>query len=389
MATNDASTSDYQQRISADAPWLLGHKVEIPDPVAGYVERTALEDRCSAMDGRITLLLAPGGFGKTALLAHCCHRLREQGIAVAWLSLDEDDGPEALAGYLALAFEKAGIDSAVTQDEGSIEDLREVDGNTRAEYRIKLLIRAIERTATPCLLALDEVERVNGSPTVAALNRFVRAAPRNLHLAVACREIPSDLDMATLVLDGGSRAITTEDLRFSRADVARFFESKLTRRELTAVTENSAGWPIALRIYRNSGRLDAAADILDTDDAAAVWIESRLWRGLPAADRNFVLDIALFDWIDAELIEEATCVLNVRLQAGIHRRARRAAADERRRRVHRCVCIHWCATTAPIGGSSRMRTASERFIAPRPVLWPGAGRWSTHCDMRQRPPTPR
>ena len=40
------------------------------------------------------------------------------------------------------------------------------------------------------------------------------------------------------------------------------------------------------------------------------WIETRLWRGISAADRDFVLDIALFDRLDPELIDEVTGARN-------------------------------------------------------------------------------
>ena len=92
-----------------EVPWLLRHKLGLPDPVEGYVERPELEERCALLDRRLTVLHAAGGFGKTALLARCCRALREQGIAVAWLSLDEEDGPGSLATHLAHAFEEAGL----------------------------------------------------------------------------------------------------------------------------------------------------------------------------------------------------------------------------------------------------------------------------------------
>ena len=97
------------QPASEEVPWLLRHKVGLPDPVEGYVERPELEERCALLDRRLTVLHAAGGFGKTALLARCCRALREQGIAVAWLSLDEEDGPGSLATHLAHAFEEAGL----------------------------------------------------------------------------------------------------------------------------------------------------------------------------------------------------------------------------------------------------------------------------------------
>ena len=92
-----------------DATWLLRHKVGLPDPIEGYVERPEVEGRCALLDRRLTVLHAPGGFGKTALLAHRCRALRERGIAAAWLSLDEEDGPGSVATHLTLAFEQAGL----------------------------------------------------------------------------------------------------------------------------------------------------------------------------------------------------------------------------------------------------------------------------------------
>ena len=140
-------------------PWLLTHKVQIPDLVAGYVDRPDLERRCAPMKRRLTLLQAPGGFGKTALLGHCCHRLREDGTPVAWLALDEEDGPAEVATYLTLAFEQAGIATADGTGRPAGGFAPELEADTQAGYRINLLIRAIERHGGPCLLALDELAR--------------------------------------------------------------------------------------------------------------------------------------------------------------------------------------------------------------------------------------
>ena len=288
------------------AVWLLRHKVEVPDPIEGFLERPEMEARCRLTDRRLTVLHAPGGFGKTALLAHCCRTLRERGIAVAWLSLDEEDGPGSLAAYLALAFEEAGLETFEAAGDGEPGAAAPATGqqaDTQADYRINLLVRALRRHGAPCVLALDEVERVTSPEAAATLNALLRRAPRNLHVGMAFREQPPTLEIATFALEGREATVTVDDLRFSRPDVARFFDRRLSRRELAAVVADSAGWPIALRIHRNAAH-HGAADAGDADRTAAAWIETRLWRGIPAADRDFVLDIALFDSLEPELIDE-------------------------------------------------------------------------------------
>ena len=288
------------------APWLLQHKVSLPDPIEGWLEREELEERCALTERRLTVLHAPGGFGKTALLGHRCRALREQGVVVAWLSLDEDDGPGSLAAYLALAFEAAGLETfgeGGAPARGVLAQIPDPPADTQADYRINLLVRALERHQAPCVLALDEVERLRTPGAVGTLNALLRRAPRNLHVGVAFREQPPELEIAMFALEGREATVTADDLRFSRSDIARFFAQELSRRELDSVTADSAGWPIALRIYRNAGRL-RYSNAEDAERTVSGWIETRLWRGIPAADRDFVLDVALFDRLDPGLIDE-------------------------------------------------------------------------------------
>ena len=297
-----------RERTSPEAPWVLRHKVELPDPIEGYVRRPEVEERCALTDRRLTVLHAPGGFGKTALLGHRCRALRERGMAVAWLSLDEEDGPGSVAVHLALAFEEAGLATfAAAGERGDGAGARAPDtvADSRADYRINLLIRALERHGATCVLALDEVERLHSPEAVAALNALLRRAPRSLHVGMAFREPPPGLEIAMFALEGQEATVTAEELRFTRPDISRFFDSRLSRRELASVVAESAGWPIALRICRNARR-PGAPSAAGAARTVAGWIETRLWRGIPAGERDFVLDVALFDRLDPELIDEVT-----------------------------------------------------------------------------------
>ena len=306
----DAARRDAEPALE-DVPWLLRHKVALPEPIEGWVERKELEARCVLTERRLTVLHAPGGFGKTALLGHCCRALRERGVAAAWLSLDEEDGPGSLAVYLALAFEAAGLGTfgeAGAPEGGAFAQAPGSQADTQADYRINLLVRALERHGAPCVLALDEVERLAGPGAVGTLNALLRRAPRNLHLGMAFRAPPPGLEIAMFALEGREATLTADELRFSRSDVALFFERGLSRRELASVTADSAGWPIALRIQRNAGR-EESGSAQGAERTVAGWIETRLWRGIAGADRDFVLDAALFDGLEPELVDE---VLGVR-----------------------------------------------------------------------------
>lgn len=287
-------------------PWLQRQRVLLPDPVEGYLERPKLERRCDFIENRLTLLSAPAGFGKTALLAHRCRSLREQGIRVAWLSLDQSDGPEALATYLLAAFHQAGVEifnpqgsEVVAEEVGNVPD-REMSSET--VHRLSVLIAAVERLGTPCLLALDDVECLRVIAAVRVLNVLLERGPSNLRFAMAYRERPTGLNIATPLLDANSARVSAAELRFSDSEIGRFFRTPLSRGERRAIMKQSAGWPLALRIFRNAQEEGHTPDA--GVDTLASWIESRLWRGMAEEDRELVLDMALFDWFDAKLMDE-------------------------------------------------------------------------------------
>ncbi len=110
--------------------------MRVPDLVAGFVERPELEQRCSPLQRQLTVLQAPGGFGKTALLAQCCHRLREAGVPVAWLELADENGPVTLGKYLTLAFERAGVATSDDDPEPLDPAAQEPESDALAAHRI-------------------------------------------------------------------------------------------------------------------------------------------------------------------------------------------------------------------------------------------------------------
>ena len=277
-------------------PWLLRQKITVPDRVPGYVHRAALLRRVMPTRRRLTVLDAAGGFGKTTLLAECCRRLRDDGVATAWVSLDEQDEPEVLDIYIAFACQGAGLNLLdVSNPEGA---------GTGPASRIGLVVREIQALGRPFVIAFDEVERLRNPAAVSLLEFLLQRGPPNLHLAIACRQIPNHLNVAGAVLEGRAEVVDTEELRFSKSEAAKLFDLSLSRSDLAAEMDRSVGWPFALRISRNRMERGAQAGTGVVQDFVTNWIESRLFSGLASDDRDFLLDIGLFDWMDAALLDE-------------------------------------------------------------------------------------
>ena len=277
-------------------PWLLGQKVAVPDRVAGYVHRAELVNRAMPTRRRVTVLNASAGFGKTTLLAECCRRLRQDGVATAWVSLDEQDEPAVLDTYIAFACHDAGL---------NLLEVSDLAGTSAGpESRVGVVVHQIQRLGRPFVIAFDELERLTNPASVSLLEFLLQRGPSNLHLAIACRSIPDGLNVAGSVLEGRAEVVGTEDLRFSKSDVARFFGLGLSRSELAAEMDRSAGWPFAVRISGNRMQRETEESTDAVQDVVQNWVESRLFAGLGRDDRDFLLDIGLFDWTDAELLDE-------------------------------------------------------------------------------------
>ena len=276
---------------------LLRHRVTEPQIPVDYCDRPELIRRCALTERPVTLVMAPGGFGKTTVLAACCEAARAGAVPTVWLTLSNEDTAAILDSYVAYAFEQAGIGPVGIDVSAQAHD---------GPYpRTIAVLHALERRNQPCVLVLDELERATDPACAALLGYLLRGAPSCLHVALSCRELPAGLDAAAAVFGAEAEVVAVDDLRFSPADLSRFFDVGLSRSELAAAVEETAGWPIALRMWRAEhahGGADGQA--LVAREIFENWIEGRLLAEFAEPERELLLDISLLDRIDAALADD-------------------------------------------------------------------------------------
>ena len=343
--------------------WLLQAKVLAPPPPPGYLRRAAPRDvLASVFERRLTVLRAPGGFGKTAELAELYRTVTERGTAAGWLSLDEDDTPAVFTSYFARALDHGGLEfPAIARFEGWL--------SAPFARQFGLVAAAIEAHAAPCLIILDGVDRLPGA-TVRQLGHFVDWSPGNLHFALACRRNPG-LDLVSSVLDGPAVVIGPERFRFSEAETARYYGGALTRRELARVVEHSAGWPIALAIDKRDRASPAAGAGGRGADTSHDLLGLRLLRGVRAEDRARVLDLAVFDRLGADVVDEVLGSSDVRRRVanlesleGLFRPAGEGPGPMFMHPLVREFCAHRLQVEAPLRKRS-LHTGIARALARR------------------------
>ena len=276
--------------------WPLKGKLTMPEPARDYLLRAALLQQVdSVLERRVTVLQAPAGFGKTTVLADAGRRKQKQGVAVAWLSVDEDDAPSVLGAYIACALELAGLELTAAE-------AFEIWSATPVAQQLGMLVRAVELQECPCLLILDEVDCLPRR-SLGLLERLLKRGPANLHVAMALRSNPG-IDFTAHVLGGSGAVVGTEQFRFSKAEIARFFRGELSRRELATLAERTAGWPVALTVYRGVRAGAAAPERVDAERLGADFVDLHVLGALPDQIRRDLLDLAVFDRIEADLVDE-------------------------------------------------------------------------------------
>src|SRR3954449_10362107 len=200
----------------ADAPVaidLLRFRLGPPRLPADLVSRPHLLRRLDEWAGRLCVVSAPVGFGKTTLLAEWATR---KG-GVAWLSIDETAAaPSVFWAHVAHA-----LGGAAESLAGAI---------------------ALAEESASSALVLDGYERIAGSPAEAELWQFVAERPP-LQLVVAGRGEPS-APLAGARARGEVLELRSADLRLGREGAVQLVGG----RPGVELVEACAGWPAALRL---------------------------------------------------------------------------------------------------------------------------------------------
>ena len=286
---------DGRAAVAQPASWLLRRKTTIPDQAPEFLHRPRLLSRAMPTARKVTVLKAPGGFGKTALLAECCSRLREDRVPAAWVSLDDGDAPSTLDACIIFACRAAGLDVDERPAPGAVGGAH-WGGTAR-------VLEAVQELEGPVVLALDEPDSLQDPASLALLDFLLRRGPLNLHIAMTCRSLPVGVDLGSALLEGSAAEVGPDELRFSRPEVEEFFRLRPSHPEAGRILAETAGWPFAVRTSHMSRRSTAPGSLRAVRDLIESWLETRFLGRLDADERDFVLDVGLFEWFEAELLD--------------------------------------------------------------------------------------
>ncbi|MEO8288767.1 MAG: LuxR C-terminal-related transcriptional regulator [Chloroflexota bacterium] len=290
---------------------ILATRLYIPPPLPKVVLRPRLMAQLNeGLHGKLTLVSAPAGFGKTTLLSEW---VAGSGTHVAWLSLDErDSDPARFLTYLVAALR------TIAPDIGEAV-LRAVQSPSSpqsplAEATLTALLNQITAIPDNFVLVLDDYHVIDARAVDDALTFLLEHMPAQMHVAITTREDPQ-LPLSRFRSRGQLAELRADDLRFTPGEAATFLNQvmglDLAAEVVIALEARTEGWIAGLQLAALSmrGREDIGEFIQafagDNRYIVDYLVEEVLQRQ-PEAVQNFLLQTSILDRMCGPLCDAVT-----------------------------------------------------------------------------------
>ncbi|MFO1337116.1 MAG: LuxR C-terminal-related transcriptional regulator [Burkholderiaceae bacterium] len=266
--------------MSSDAFGFARTKVQPPRLRAGLLARPALAARLAAglAQQRLTLVSAPGGFGKSSALVQA---LAAGGIAHAWVACDADDTLPRLAAAIAAALDP--FDLPWRQAPESLIATIDRPEGTRA-FRDALVNALAATEVSRAVLVFDDLHRLSQDGQHDNLHELLAqlawALPPNWGLAVSTRVDPP-WPLPRLRAAGELAELRQDDLRFTADEV-----QALAGDDASALLARTEGWPVGVTLALGGTR---TAQPVRSERHAVDYLRSEVLDALPHELRDFLV----------------------------------------------------------------------------------------------------
>ena len=266
------------------------------------MRRRRLFDALDAgLDGRLVLISAPAGAGKTALLSTWLRdRPRKR---VGWMSLRPRRGESAFWAAFLEALR------GVAPRTKGIADLAPPRAGTPAGF-VDRLLNCVAELHAPVTLVIDDFHNVPGSGVVDGVEQLLRAPTPRLRLVISTRHDPP-LPIHVFRANGELVELRAADLAFTPEEAREFLDALAVRLPpalFEALLERTEGWAAGLRLFTLSrgGADDGALNAFLDDSAAVDYLVQEALRSQPEETRRFLLQTSIVDRLTPELADALT-----------------------------------------------------------------------------------
>ncbi|MCA9931138.1 MAG: hypothetical protein KC419_21785, partial [Anaerolineales bacterium] len=295
---------------------LLQTKLYVPRLRPSLVPRPHLVEKLnSGLAGKLTLISAPAGFGKTTLVSEWiadCER------PFAWYSLDERDGD--LTRFLTYLI--AALQTLMPAIGKKILGMLELPEPASTDSILTTLINEMATAPEQIALVLDDYHVLDSPAIDQALTFLLEHLPPQMHLVITTREDPP-LPLSRLRVRGLLTELRAADLRFVPEETAVFLNKvtglTFSAEEIAALDKRTEGWIAGLQLAALSmqGRSDVHGFIkafAGNDRYIVDYLVDEVLEHQPEHIRRFLLQTSILDRLsgilcDAVIGQEESSVL--------------------------------------------------------------------------------
>ncbi|MED4600905.1 LuxR C-terminal-related transcriptional regulator [Paenibacillus validus] len=229
---------------------LLHTKLNVPRHAAALVPRVRLiEQLHDSLNGKLTLICAPAGFGKTTLVSEW---ISYGSLDAAWISLDAGDNAGGqFWRYMASAID--GIRPGYMEEVKAMLPLLYADD---VEQALILLLNELNRQSGRILLVLDDFHVIQEQKMIQAAAYFITHLPPHVHVCLMSRTEPG-FPVSRMEAQQLAFRLTADDLRFTAQEAEQFFQSihlQLDSVETSVIVRQTEGWITGLKLAALSMR---------------------------------------------------------------------------------------------------------------------------------------
>jgi LuxR family maltose regulon positive regulatory protein len=288
---------------------LLQTKLHVPALRPSFVPRPHLIARLNAgLAGKLILVSAPAGYGKTTLVTEWIRSEDERDQAqdgsihpshVAWLSLDEaDSDPGRFLAYLIAALQQ--IQPGLGE---SVQALLRSPQPPPAEILLTALVNELADVPEPFLLVLDDYHAIHNLHTHQQLAFLMEHQPPRMHLVIMTREDPL-IPVSRLRALGQVLEIRQEELRFSLQETAAFLGRvmglDLSPEDVAALETRTEGWIAglqlaALSLQGNHNPQNFVQAFTGSNRYILDYLIEEVFKRQPAEVQDFLLKTSILD----------------------------------------------------------------------------------------------
>jgi LuxR family maltose regulon positive regulatory protein len=260
-------------------------------------------DRAAA--GKVTIISAPAGSGKTSLLRAWAGRPGQpQRLAVVQVQRDQRDAQQfwlALLGAVRRAATASGAEPPAATP----------DFNGRA--MVDRVLSELADAHDGITLVIDDLHELNCPEALAQLTRLLTSLPGDVHAVLATRrDLP--LRLHQLRLAGELAEIRAADLRFSERETRQLLDASgvaLSEAGAALLYQRTEGWAAGLRLAAISlaGHPDPerfVAEFSGSDRTVAEYLIAEMLERQPADVKDLLLRTSPLDRVNGELADLLT-----------------------------------------------------------------------------------